>query len=57
VFVGEMLEEIATALEDAEATPDTGFKPEGIVEGWTVSAVFCAVKNLKKRLEEFFTDD
>jgi hypothetical protein len=57
VLVGELLEEIASALEDAETAPDTSFEPEGIVERGTVPAVYCGIKNLEKRLEEFRTDD
>ena len=55
--VGELLEKIAAALEDAQASTDTGFEPSGIVEGGAFPAVFCRVKKLEKRLEEFFTDD
>ena len=55
--VGELLEEIAAAPEDAEASADTGLHPGGVVEGGAFPAVFCGLENLKKRLEEFFADD
>jgi len=57
VQVGGLLQEITPTLEDAETAPDTGFEPEGIVERGTVPAVYCGIKNLEKRLEEFRTDD
>jgi hypothetical protein len=57
VLVGELLEEIASALEDAEAAPDASFEPQGIVESWAVTAVFGAVEKFEKRLEEFRSDD
>jgi hypothetical protein len=57
VPVGELLEEIAPALEDAEAPADPGFDPSGIVERGTVAAVFGGGEKLKKRLEESFVDD
>jgi len=52
VLVGELLEEIASALEDTETAPDTGSEPEGIVERGTVPAVFCGIKNLKTGLPD-----
>jgi hypothetical protein len=56
-LVGELLEEVAPALEDSQTAPDTGFEPEGIIESGAVSAVFSGVKKLKKRLEEFLAND
>ena len=44
-------------MEDAETAADTGFEPEGIIERRAVPTVFCGVKNLKKRLEKFRTND
>lgn len=57
VDLGELLEKIAAALEDAEASTNPGFHPGGIVEGRAVATVFCGVQKLKKRLEEFFAND
>jgi hypothetical protein len=57
VLVGELLKEIASALEDAQAAADTGFEPEGIIEGRAVPAVFSSVEKLKKRLEKFRAND
>ena len=57
MLVGELLEEITPALEDAKAAPDTGFEPQGIVESRAVAAVFGGLEKLKKRLEEFRAND
>ena len=48
VWVGELLEEIAATLEDAKAAPYTGLGPQGIIESWAVTAVFCGVENSKR---------
>jgi hypothetical protein len=57
VDLGKLLEEIATALEDAEASTNPGFHPGGVVEDRAVTTVFCGVQKLEKRLEEFFSND
>ena len=57
MLVGELLKEVASALEDAETAADTDFEPEGIVERRAVPAVFRGVEKLKKRLEEFRAND
>lgn len=57
MLVGELLEEVAPALEDAQTAADPGLKPEGIVERRAVPAVFRGVEKLKKRLEEFRAND
>ena len=57
MLVGELLEEVAPALEDAQTSADSGFKPEGIVERRAVPAVFCGLEKLEKRLEEFGAND
>lgn len=57
MLVGELLEEVASALEDAQTAADASFEPEGIVERRAVPAMFRGVKKLKKRLEEFRTND
>ena len=57
VWVGESLEEIAPTLEDAKAAPYTGFEPQGIIESRAITAVFCGVEKIKKRLEDFCASD
>jgi len=56
-LVGELLEEVASALEDAETAADTGFEPEGIIERRTVPAVLRGLEKLEKRLEEILAND
>jgi hypothetical protein len=56
-LVGELLEEVAPALEDAQTAADPGLKPEGIVEHRAVPAVFRGLEKLEKRLEEFLAND
>lgn len=57
MLVGELLEEVAPALEDAQTAADSSFKPEGIVERRAVPAVFCGFEKLEERLEEFGAND
>jgi hypothetical protein len=57
VEIGELLEEIPTALEDPHAAADTGFHPSGIIKSGAFPAVFGGMEKLEKGLEEFFTDD
>jgi hypothetical protein len=49
--VGELLEEVATALEDAQTAADPSFHPSGIIERGAVPAVFGSGQKLEKRLE------
>jgi len=56
-LVGELLEEVAPALEVSQTATDAGFEPEGIIERGAVPAVFSGVKKLEKRLEEFLAND
>ena len=51
VWVGELLEEIAATLEDANAAPYTGFEPQGIIESRAMTAVFCGVEKFKRGLK------
>jgi hypothetical protein len=57
VLVCELLEEVATALEDAQTAANPGFKPEGIVERRAAPAVFRGLEKREKRLEEFRAND
>ena len=57
MLVGELLEEVASALENAQAASHSGFQPEGVVESGAVAAVFGGGTKLEKRLEEFRSDD
>ena len=56
-MVGELLEEVPSTLEYTQTAANARFEPEGIVEYRAVPAVFGRVKYLKKRLEEFGSDD
>lgn len=57
MLVGELLEEVAPTLEDAQTAADPGLKPEGIVGRRAVPAVFCGLEKLEKRLGEFLAND
>jgi hypothetical protein len=53
VFVGELLEEVAPALEDAQTAVDTGFEPERIIGRRAVLRVLRGVNKPNKWLEGF----
>ena len=55
--VSHMLEEIAATLEDAKVVPYIGFEPQGIIESWAMTAVFCDGDKFKNRLKEFCVND
>jgi hypothetical protein len=54
---GEILKEIAAALEEAEAAADTRFKPQSVRECGAVATAPRVIEKTEDRFEEFNSDD
>ena len=54
---GEILKEIAAALEEAEAAANTDFKPQSVREGGAVATAARVIEKTEDRFEEFGSDD